>query len=146
MKALLILAAVSFAASADAESLASFRGDERHSGLFQYNGVPVLHGLKWKFTTNGPVVSTPAVIGTTAYVGSNDHYLYALDVATGAVQWKFKTDSRVASSPAVSAGRVYFGSYDGNIYALVADTGRLAWKFSTAFRRSICTVRSRMPR
>lgn len=131
MKTLLVLAAVSLAVPAHSEPSASFRGDERHSGIYQGDGVPVLHGLKWKFTTNGPVVSTPAVVGDTAYVGSNDHYLYALNVATGAIRWKFKTDSRVASSPAVSAGRVYFGSYDGYIYALDASSGELRWKFHT---------------
>jgi outer membrane protein assembly factor BamB len=131
MKTLLVLAAVSLAVPAHSEPSASFRGDERHSGIYQGDGVPVLHGLKWKFTTNGPVVSTPAVVGDTAYVGSNDHYLYAINVATGAARWKFKTDSRVASSPAVAAGRVYFGSYDGYIYALDASNGELRWKFHT---------------
>jgi len=131
MKTLLALAVVSLAVPAHSEPSASFRGDERHSGIYQGDGVRVLHGLKWKFTTNGPVVSTPAVVGDTAYVGSNDHYLYALDVATGAVRWKFKTESRVASSPAVSAGRVFFGSYDGYIYALDARGGELRWKFHT---------------
>ncbi len=67
----------------------------------------------------------------TLYIGSNDHYLYALSVADGTERWKYKTGSRVASSPAVYAGRVYFGSYDGNIYALDAQTGKLRWKFSS---------------
>jgi hypothetical protein len=78
MKTLLILTAVSLAVPAYSESIASFRGDERHSGIYQGAGVPVLHGLKWKFTTNGPVVSTPAVVGNAAYIGSNDHWRYSL--------------------------------------------------------------------
>jgi len=132
MKTLLVLAAVSLAVPAHSEPLASFRGDERHSGIYQGDGVPVLHGLKWKLTTNGPVVSTPAVVDDTAYVGSNDHYFYALAVATGAVRWKFKTGSRVTSSPAVADGKVYFGSYDGYVYALDSRSGALRWKFQTA--------------
>jgi outer membrane protein assembly factor BamB len=132
MKTLLVLSAACLAVPAYSEPLASFRGDEGHHGIYQGEGVPVLHGLKWKFTTNGAVVSTPAVVDDTAYVGSNDHYLYALNVATGAVRWKFKTGSRVASSPAVAGGEVYFGSYDGYVYALDARSGELRWKFQTA--------------
>lgn len=91
MKTLLVLGALSLAVPAYSEPSAFFRGDERHSGIYPGDGVPVLHGLKWKFTTHGAVVSTPAVVGDTAYVGSNDHHLYALNVATGAVRWKFST-------------------------------------------------------
>ena len=57
------------------------------------------------------------MIDGTAYFGSNDHYVYAVNIADGVQRWKFKTGSRVTSSPAVYDGRVYFGSYDGNIYA-----------------------------
>jgi outer membrane protein assembly factor BamB len=131
MKSLVALLCVCLPASLLAAPLASFRGDERHSGIYQAAGAPILHGVRWKFKTNGPVVSTPAIAGDTAYVGSNDHYLYAVNLSNGELRWKFKTGSRVASSPAVYAGRVYFGSYDGNIYALDARTGEQRWKFAS---------------
>jgi outer membrane protein assembly factor BamB len=118
-----------------AETTASFRGDERHSGIYPGAGVPQLHGVKWKFKTQGPVISTPAIADGVAYFGSNDHYLYAVDAASGAERWKFKTGSHVASSPAVSGHRVYFSSYDGNVYALDARTGALVWKFAFAGER-----------
>jgi eukaryotic-like serine/threonine-protein kinase len=132
MKSLVALLCVCLPAALWASPLASFRGDERHSGIYQAVGAPILHGVRWKFKTNGPVVSTPAIAGDTAYVGSNDHYLYAVNLANGELRWKFKTGSRVASSPAVNGGRVYFGSYDGNFYALDARTGEQKWKFATA--------------
>jgi outer membrane protein assembly factor BamB len=131
MNLLLAIIYLAAAASALASPTSSFRGDEQHSGIYAGSGVPLIHGLKWKFKTNGPVVSSPAIAQNTAYVGSNDHYLYAINIAAGTERWKFKTGSRVASSPAVYAGRVYFGSYDGNIYALDAQTGQLRWKFSS---------------
>jgi|SRR5215467_14121877 len=40
------------------------------------------------------------------FFGSNDHYLYAVDLETGSEKWKFKNGSRVASSPAVAQGLV----------------------------------------
>jgi outer membrane protein assembly factor BamB len=121
--------------SAVSQTVASFRGDAQHSGIYAQAGVPLLHGIKWKFKTDGAVISTPAVIDGTAYFGSNDHFLYAVNTADGAQRWKFKTGSRVASSPAVSQGRVYFGSYDGNIYAVDAKSGEQRWKFATEGER-----------
>lgn len=131
INSLLAVIYLALTASTLAEPTSSFRGDERHSGIYVGSGVPVLHGLKWKLKTNGPVVSSPAIAQNTVYVGSNDHYLYAINVPDGTERWKFKTGSRVASSPAVYAGLVYFGSYDGNIYALDARSGQLRWKFSS---------------
>ena len=91
--------------------------------------------VRWKFQTKGIVVSSPAVVGDTLYVGSADHNLYALDVATGRQRWAFKTASSVASSPAVANGTVYFLSYDGNLYAVDAADGKLRWKFQTEGER-----------
>jgi len=68
-------------------------------------------------------------------VGSADHNLYALDVATGRQRWAFKTASSVASSPAVANGTVYFLSYDGTLYAVDAADGKLRWKFQTEGER-----------
>lgn len=109
-----------------------FRNDLRHSGIYAGPGVPKLHGVKWKFHTDGEVVSSPAVVNGVVYMGSNDGKLYAIDEATGAMRWKFKTGARVSSSPAVANGVVYFGSYDGFFYAVDAATGTLRWKFANA--------------
>jgi outer membrane protein assembly factor BamB len=118
-----------------AEDAASFRGDARRTGVYKAAGVPRFHGVKWKFPTHGQVISSPAVVGDTVYVGSTDHMLYALDRATGTVNWKFATGSRVTSSPAVADGLVYFGSYDGLFYAVEAAGGKLKWKFKTSGER-----------
>ena len=115
--------------------IASFRGDAQHSGLYPDAGAPQLHGIKWKFKTGGAVTSTPAVSEGTAYFGSNDHFLYAVNLADGTQRWKFKTGSRVTSSPAVYQGRVYVSSFDGNIYAVDAKTGAQAWKFASEGER-----------
>jgi eukaryotic-like serine/threonine-protein kinase len=112
-----------------------FRGDAAHSGTYTGGGVPVLHGVKWRFRTQAAVLSTPAVVDGTVYFGSNDHRFYAVNAANGALRWKFATQGRVASSPAVSLGRVYFGSYDGNFYALNAADGTLQWKFASLGER-----------
>jgi eukaryotic-like serine/threonine-protein kinase len=135
MKYLIALLFAWMCGPALSQTRAVFRGDPQHSGIYQQPGVPLLHGVKWKFKTGAAVISTPAVIDGSAYFGSNDHYLYAVNLADGVQRWKFKTGSRVASSPAVYQGRVYFGSYDGNIYALDAKSGEQRWKFASEGER-----------
>jgi len=117
--------------SAFANDATMFRGDPQHSGIYDAPGVPQYSRVKWKFHTKAGVMSSPAVVNGVLYVGSNDHYLYAIDAESGSEKWKFKTGSRVSSSPAVANGLVYFASFDGNFYAVDAATGAQKWKFQT---------------
>jgi eukaryotic-like serine/threonine-protein kinase len=110
---------------------AMFRGNAQHTGIYDASGVPSFHGVMWQFHTGAAVVSSPVLSGGVVYVGSADHYLYALDAASGALKWKFETKGRVSSSPAIADGGVYFESYDSYFYALDAATGALRWKFHT---------------
>ena len=85
---------------------------------------------RWRFETDRNVVSSPAVVDGTVFVGSNDKTVYALDAATGTRQWAFETDGTVSSSPAVVDGTVFVGSGQ-NVYALDAATGTRQWAFET---------------
>jgi outer membrane protein assembly factor BamB len=109
-----------------------FRGNPQHTGVYDSTGVPVFHNVKWKFHTAGFVISSPAIDASTAYVGSTDGNLYAVNLVTGDQKWKFATEARITSSPGVERGTVYFSSYDGKFYAVDASTGKLKWKFQTA--------------
>ena len=115
--------------------IATFRGNAAHTGVYRAPGVATFHKVKWQFRTKGQVLSSPTVSGGTVYFGSNDHRLYALDLASGEKKWEFKTDGRVASSATVSNGVVYFLSYDSNFYAVDAASGTLNWKFKTEGER-----------
>jgi outer membrane protein assembly factor BamB len=112
-----------------------FRGNLQHTGVYDAAGVPRFSKVKWKFHTNGFVISSPTVDRDTAYVGSTDGNLYAVDLANGTQKWKFAAKARITSSPAVADGRVYFASYDGNFYAIDAATGKSVWQFKTAGER-----------
>ncbi|MGC1902716.1 MAG: PQQ-binding-like beta-propeller repeat protein [Candidatus Acidiferrum sp.] len=118
-----------------ADDAATFRGNPAHTGVYPAPGVPQFSKIKWQFHTNGQVLSSPAVTADTLYIGSSDHFLYALDRNAGTEKWKFKTEGRVTSSPAVSNGLVYFASYDGNFYAVDSATGAQKWKFALPFER-----------
>ena len=134
MKRLALLAALLLCSNAFAQG-PMFRGNPEHTGAYDSPALSQTPKLKWQFHTSAQVLSSPAVADGVVYVGSSDHYLYALDAATGALKWKFKTGGRITSSPAVSGGFILFGSYDSNFYAVDAATGQLKWKFETAGER-----------
>jgi len=72
----------------------------------------------WEFETEGMISSSPALVDTTVYVGSEDGRLYAVDAATGEKLWDILTGDKITSSPAVADGTVYISSHDGNLYAI----------------------------
>jgi outer membrane protein assembly factor BamB len=112
-----------------------FRLNPAHSGASSdkrivKNAVPTSMVLDWKATTGGSIFSSPAISNGVAYVGSDDHKLYAFDASgntdcsgtpkTCSPLWTATTGDRVLSSPAVSNGVVYVGSQDGLLYAFDA--------------------------
>ena len=84
--------------------------------------------LKWKLKIDC-CISSPAIGSDgTIYVGSLDHYLYAI-YPNGSLKWKFKTGSYIKSPPVIgSDGTVYVGSVDDYLYAIKMD-GSLKWKY-----------------
>jgi outer membrane protein assembly factor BamB len=120
----------SSAAAAGSQEVGMFRGGPEHSGIYASSN-PTLKAVAWEFRTNGEIVSSPLVVGATVYIGSRDHFLYALDTARGALRWKFETQGPVSSSPGYRDGVVYVGSVDGRLYAVDAATGKQRWVFKT---------------
>lgn len=114
---------------------ATFRGGPSHPGHYPGAGPQTPPRIVWHFHTGGRVFGSPAIEGTTVYIGSTDGNVYALDRASGALRWKAVTGGRVTSTPAVAGGRVYVVSYDGKLYALDAGTGVVAWTFRTGGER-----------
>jgi len=100
-----------------------FHYNAQHTGQCPYDTSSNNGTLKWKFQTGDHVFSSPAISSDgTIYVGSSDHYLYALN-PDGTLKWKFQTGKRVFSSPAISSdGTIYVGSDDHYLYALNPDS------------------------
>lgn len=93
--------------------------------------LPIINNLKpWKVSTGKGIFSSPVVDGNgTVYIGSGNHYFYAID-QYGKVKWMFKTDEIIDSSGLLDdEDNVYVGSGDGYVYAFKRETGELLWKF-----------------
>lgn len=69
--------------------------------------------------------------GDQVLTGSNDHFLYALDLQTGQEIWKQNLGQRILSRPLVEADAVYVGVASGYFFALNPEDGRILWKFKT---------------
>jgi outer membrane protein assembly factor BamB len=107
-----------------------FHHDLLHTG-YSISTAPQTNQTVWRYTTGGSVMSSPAVVNGTVYVGSNDDNVYALNASTGARIWSYATSAQVFSSPAVDGGVVYVGSVDDSVYALNATTGAYLWSYRT---------------
>jgi len=91
--------------------------------------LPTGGTVKWGYYTNGSAYSPPALSpdGATAYMGSTDGKLYAINTADGSLKWSYST-GLFASSPAIAPdGTIYVGG-TGGLYALNPDHS-LKWKY-----------------
>ncbi|MCJ8329043.1 MAG: PQQ-binding-like beta-propeller repeat protein, partial [Lentisphaeria bacterium] len=82
----------------------------------------------WGFKTDGRVYSAPTPHEAEVYFGSDDGYLYKVDIDSGILIWQFKTNGRIRSAPVVADKKVYVASWDGNVYAVDLTMGDLRWK------------------
>jgi outer membrane protein assembly factor BamB len=76
--------------------------------------------------------SSPAFANDMVFFGSDNGYLYALNVSnkiTPKLEWKFPTGNKIQSSPAVDWPYVYVGSVDGKLYCIWASNGTQRWAF-----------------
>jgi len=105
--------------------------------------------VSWRVRTKGPFSSSPAVVGSTVYIGNNAGTLYALDLETGRVRWTYHVSDSLMSNPIVygglviagegngryhynSSGRFVVGSGQNVLFALDAASGAPRWKIALA--------------
>ena len=75
--------------------------------------------LLWRYDTGDAIWAEPVTDGESIYVASMDHFLYALDPATGDVHWSYETPAfRMiinVPTPVFHDNRMYLSSfYDGS--------------------------------
>jgi eukaryotic-like serine/threonine-protein kinase len=124
---LLVLSACHTPSPEAQEPVVVFRGGADHSGRFDSTTGAAYDGLAWRFATEGPVRSSPALTPSLVIAGSGDGNLYAVDRKSGRLRWKFAADAAVNSSPAVHGGAVFFTSLKGTMYAVSLADGHSRW-------------------
>jgi len=106
-------------------------------GISSRSGSPDLDGYFWKFPTNEPIDGSPAVRGTTVYIGSANMTFYAIDATQARQTWIWDAGGPVNSSPSFSFAPVsedggnenliFYGSDDGSVIAHRTRTGAELW-------------------
>lgn len=107
-----------------------FRGSAGLTGIAE-GSLPDNPKLLWTFKTQYEIKSSPVVGLKKVFIGSNDGYVYALDLESGSKIWAFNTEDDVEAAPLLVDSIVYVGSIGGFFYALKADDGQLLWQYET---------------
>ncbi|MEQ8763524.1 MAG: PQQ-binding-like beta-propeller repeat protein [Planctomycetota bacterium] len=107
---------------------ATFRGDAARSGAYDASLNARRLALRWRYQTQGPVRSSPAVSGSLVVFGSDDGSLHAVSITTGALAWTFEAGGAISSSPAIAGDTVYVVSADASVFAVDLETGVLRWR------------------
>ena len=86
--------------------------------------------LAWKFTAGNALWGTPVADGERLYLASMDHFVYALDAASGEQLWKSdELSGSTASTPTLGPDNLlYVGTFGSELAALDKETGRIAWR------------------
>lgn len=103
----------------------------------------------WKADIGGASNGGISIVGSTLYIDSFDHYVYALDATSGALRWKRKLPDVLMNVPIVVRGIVIVGTgHSGllkfsdtfwtsgrpegdSIFGLDARDGSIRWRFDT---------------
>jgi len=106
-----------------------FHHNLKNTGLSTAN-VVTDGSLKWQYATGGAIYSSPAIDADgTIYVGSDDHYLHAIN-PDGSLKWKYLTGGALHSSPMIDDNHtIYIGCPDGYLYAIFKN-GNFKWRYN----------------
>jgi outer membrane protein assembly factor BamB len=82
----------------------------------------------WERSLPARAESSPLVVGSTMYFGTESGDFFALDARTGKTEWQITLDGSVKAAPAFSEGTLYVGDYAGQFYGIRADDGAIRWQ------------------
>ena len=95
---------------------------------------PLRPRLRWTFTADDEIDSSPAYANGRVFFGTNGGHVYALNARTGRKLWRAASFSSFLhgreyfyATPTLAFGRVYIGNTDGTLYAFGQRDGRLLW-------------------
>ena len=107
-----------------------FRGNNQLTGVSR-DSIADQFAPIWSYKTGDQIKSSPVIGQGKVFIGSNDGFVYALNLDTGAKIWRFNTQGDVEAAPLLLDSLVFVGSVSGFFYALRASDGRLVWQYET---------------
>ncbi len=125
----------------------TFRHDSRSTGFSSIRAV-YTGDKPWMFQTGKGIFSTPVIDDNgTVYVGSADHFFYALN-SDGTLKWKYQTGEIIDSAGALGAydpskgyATITFISGDGKMYRFRTDDvpleQRKVWTYEAQLRPGV---------
>lgn len=84
--------------------------------------------FRWKYATDGGIISKPAIFDNNIILGSEDGRLHAVFARTGKVNYTYYCNGPIRSSPSIAEGHIFIGSDDRHIHVVNALSGRQAWR------------------
>ena len=70
-----------------------------------------------------------ALTEDTAFIGTDDGRLRAVDIASSTVNWSVALEGAIRAAPTLSGLNVYVGTDEGRIVCVSAQSGRIEWSF-----------------
>jgi outer membrane protein assembly factor BamB len=92
------------------------------------DGFDLATGKQLWSNAAGPIDNAAVADKTNAYIASEDHSIYALDLHSGNQAWQFSMDDYTAYSPLLAGGLVIAANRAGELVAIDPATGKLAWQ------------------
>lgn len=82
---------------------------------------------RWVYEASGDSPAAPVVTGGTAYLGTTDGRLHAVDAGTGKRRWRSSRDASIVAPPAVADGTLVAATTEGTVRAVSAANGDERW-------------------
>jgi outer membrane protein assembly factor BamB len=88
---------------------------------------------RWKFKiAGGPVLASPAVVGTRAFASGCDKILHILDTADGKEIGAVALEGQAAGAAAVDGDRIFVGTMSGEALAIDWKKTEVLWRYKAA--------------
>ncbi|MBT0585740.1 outer membrane protein assembly factor BamB [Alteromonas oceanisediminis] len=87
--------------------------------------------LFWTSGISAKISGGMTVVADTAYLGTEDGLVYALNAETGETKWQTDVRGEVLSAPAVDSGIVVINTGAGSLLGLSAADGQELWRYDT---------------
>jgi outer membrane protein assembly factor BamB len=125
-------AACSPASRAGSGDVPTYRGNSARTGVMPGPGPSGKPLVAWQIQADGPIQSSPAVVGGAAFMASTDGVVHALELETGRQLWATDVEAELgAATPLVTDGQVILGDRRGIVRALDPHTGAERWRATT---------------